>query len=187
MSDKLADNPIRMRLTMLLYRVTDISYTLTMHGSFNALIKRFLGNFQQLTDFLINLTYTKRICRISTKTIHVSTTINRNDITLFQHHITRNPMYHLFINRCTYRSRKRRTIRIGETFKRRNRPVISYELFSYLVKLPRRNPWLDSFGDFRQSLPYQKVTLPEQLNFIIRLKKYHLPLINKRQYLHYAP
>ncbi len=184
---ELANNPIRVSFAMLLYGIADVSNTLSMNCCFNAYIKRLLSNFQQLANLLINLTYTKRICRVSTKTVHVCSTIHRYNITILQHHITRHPMHHLLIDRSTNGSWERSPIGIGETLESRYSPMISYELISYLVKLASCNPWFDSLGNLRQGLSHQKITLAEQLNFIIRLKKYHLPLINKQRYLHYVP
>ena len=85
-------------------------------------------------------------------------------------------MYNLFINRSTYRSRKWIPVLIGKTFESGNSTIISNELFSHLVQFSCRNSRSDDFGQFTQSLPYQSVTLTEQLYLIFGLKKYHLPI-----------
>ena len=101
MTYKLTNHAIRMCFTVFLNRVTYITKPLSMNCIFNSLIKRFFSYLQQLHDFRINFTYTERISRITTKTIHKSTTVHRNNITVFQRNIIGNPMNDLVINRCT--------------------------------------------------------------------------------------
>ena len=102
MTYKLANHSIRMSLTMLLDGITDVSNALSMNCSLNSYIESFFCDLQQLTNVFCNLTDTKSICGIPAKAIHISSTIHRNDITIFQYHITGYSMHNLFIHRCTY-------------------------------------------------------------------------------------
>ena len=70
--------------------------------------KRFFGNTHQFQQFRLHITYSKCISMIAMITIHVNTTIYRNDITIFQFIIARKTMNNNFVHRNTKRSRKRR-------------------------------------------------------------------------------
>ncbi len=160
-------------LTMLLYGITDVAQTFAMHSILYAGIQGFFGYFQQLTDIIRNLTYTKRISRITTKSVHICATINRHDITLFQHHIPRYAMHNLLVYRCAYGRRERLALRIGEALESRHRPMIPDELFSHLVKFLGRYSRLDKLGYFSQCPAYKQITLAEQFYFIFCFKKNH--------------
>ena len=185
MTDKFSYYTIRVFLAMCLDGESDITQSFPMNGIFYSDIKSFLGYLKQFLYFGTNLTYTKSISRIPTKTIHQCTTIDRYNISIFQWHIVRNTMHNLFVNRGTKCTGKRSSIRTGITFESRDSTVITNELLSYLIQLSGCNPRLYQFCNFCQSLAHKQVTLTQKFYFIICLKKYHLRLINTQQ--HYVP
>ena len=98
MTYKLTNNSIRTSLAILLDGITDVSYTFAVNSIFNSDVKCFFCGFQQLTNIVCNLTDTKSISGISAKAIHVSSTIHRNDIPVFQYHITGDAMHNLLVD-----------------------------------------------------------------------------------------
>ena len=155
MSHKFTNNAIGLRLTILLYCISDITQSFSRNRILYSKVQSVLGGLQQLHYFWCDFTYTKRICRIATKTIHISATINRNNITLTQNDISWNSMHDLLINRSTNRSRKRTSIWIWESLKGRNSTIISNKLFRNLIQFFGCSTRPNDFSYFCQSLPYK--------------------------------
>ena len=67
--DELAYDAEALGFTMLLYSITDISYTPARQGHLNTTVKSFLGCLEQLRDLLRDLTYTERVAGVTIPSI----------------------------------------------------------------------------------------------------------------------
>jgi hypothetical protein len=61
MTGELAHDTIAMTLTVLLNGIADVAYALAHNGLFDAEVKGFLRDAEQLADLRGDLTYTERI------------------------------------------------------------------------------------------------------------------------------
>ncbi len=157
MSNKFTYDSVTGCFAMLLNRISDIADSLTGSCSLYTFIKRFLCHLKQISYFFAYLAHHERVGRIPIIAIQKSSAIYRYDVTILQRRVIGYSVDHLFIYRCTNGSRKLGTIRIGKSLESRNSPIITYELFGYLIQLFGGYTRLDSFSNLSQGATYQKV------------------------------
>ena len=99
MTCKLSDHSVAFSLTIVLYGSSYISHVLTCHGILDAFEKRFPCYLKQLANFVRNFANTECISRVTVESVEKRTTINGDNISLFQYcFLAGNAMHHYIIN-----------------------------------------------------------------------------------------
>lgn len=168
MTRQFTNNRVTTFLTVILYGITNVTYSITNLGLFDTDIKTLLRCSQQAENLLIDITHGKSVTAVAIETVDDRSTIASDNVAVPKFIIRRETMYNLVIDFDAEGARK-----AFITLETRNATVITDKLLGNLVKPKGSNTWLDPLGDFAKCLSNQLISLSNQLYFFVSLQKYH--------------
>ena len=140
MACQFPDNSISLRVTMFFNCATNITDMTPSNTIRDAHPQSFLCNLEQHSYFRLYIPDTKRVTRITAKTIKNDSTINRNYISVHENGLgIRNTVNNRIIHRSADTGREWMPKRIWIPFERRYCPVVSYIFLCQFIQLSSSN------------------------------------------------
>ena len=151
---------IALSLTMRLHRITDVAQMMASHSILYTQIEGLFGRLQQLTDFSRNLPHAKSVAGVTIEPVQQRTTVDRNDVTLFQDcFLVGDTMHDNVVDRCADTGRKRSSVRVRKPLECRNCAMVTYELIGNLIQLEGRYTRFYMSGQFAKRFTNKLVRL----------------------------
>ena len=140
-SGKFSYHSVTAAFAVILNSETDMSDSVASFSLIDTYIKRLLCCLQQSQHRFVNFANRESITTVSVVTIENGSTVESDNVSIFEHVVRRETMNYFIVDFNTKRSREPVI-----SFETRNCSMVTDKLFSNLIKSLSRNTWLDPLG-----------------------------------------